>query len=350
MAKRLHFFNLILVAFLSIVLCGCDSIHYYGQAIHGQATIISKRRPISRILKSADSPEGLKNKLRHILNIRRFASQDLFLPTGKNYLTYVNLNRPYVVWNVFAAPEFSFTPKAWRYPVIGRATYRGYFSEKSARNYAEKLKKKNWDVYIAPVTAYSTLGWFNDPVLNTILNRTEAGLARIIFHELAHQVLYVKGDTTFNESFATAVEQEGIRRWAKATGQTGVYDEYLSARKRQQDFTTLVLSYGQRLDKLYRQKLPDQEKRMKKKQAIDSLRFNYRKVKERWGGYAGYDHWFETSINNAKINTVATYHELVPAFNQLLDKSGSNLKKFYENCRKLAQKPQEKRRRALKHW
>lgn len=348
MSKRIRYIYLLSLAVVITVIYGCDTIHYYGQAIHGQAAIISKRQPISRVLRNTDSPENLKTKLRHILNIRQFASQSLSLPTGKNYLTYVNLSRPFVIWNVFASPEFSFASKAWRYPIVGRATYRGYFSENSARKYAEKLDKKNWDIYIGPVTAYSTLGWFNDPVLSTIINRSEASLARIIFHELAHQVLYVNSDTTFNESFATTVEQEGIRRWAKATGHPRAYDEYLLARKRQQTFTALVLSYRNRLNKLYRQDIPDPKKRSIKKQLIASLRSDYQQVKKQWGGYTGYDDWFETPINNAKINTVATYHELVPAFNQLLLKSGGNLKRFYESCRKLADKSKEMRRQVLK--
>ncbi|UCH19983.1 MAG: aminopeptidase, partial [Deltaproteobacteria bacterium] len=252
------------------------------------------------------------------------------------YLSYTDLERPYAVWNVFVAPEFSLEPKTWYYPVIGRAVYRGYFSKQDAMRYAAKLNQKGFDVYVAGVAAYSTLGWFDDSVLNTVIHRTDTGLAALIFHELAHQVLYIKDDTVFNESFATAVEQEGLRRWMTATNNQQAYQRYLSQRRRHQEFIQLVLTYRQQLESLYRQSLPHHDKRALKKNIFNQLRIEYERMKDHWQGYSGYDYWFEEPLNNAKLIPVSTYHDLVPVFMRILEQNGGDLGYFYGACKKLA--------------
>ncbi len=287
-------------------------------------------------------------KLRQILQIRLFAQNELHLPVNDNYLSYVALERPYVVWNVFAAPELSLTPKTWCFPIVGCTTYRGYFIEKKARIYAEKLKNTGQDVFVGGVTAYSTLGWFDDPILSTVINRSEAGLAALIFHELAHQILYVGDDTTFNESFATAVEQEGLRRWMIATHNRPAYKDYLRSHRRQAAFSALVMKYRRQLDLLYKKKIPPDVKRYRKALIIADLRSAYQQLKQQWQGFSGYDRWFREPINNAKINTVSTYHALVPAFQHMIRLNQGNLEQFYHTCQDLAKLPKMERLRKLR--
>jgi len=339
--------QIILIVLFTLSATGCESIRYYGQAIHGQVSILNKRQPIDRLLTKPDTPDKLKVKLRQVLRIREFAENELHLPANKNYLSFVALERPYVAWNVFAALEFSIKPKTWCFPIVGCTAYRGYFSEKNASIYAEKLKKEGLDVYIGQVAAYSTLGWFDDPILSTVIYRSETGLAALIFHELAHQILYVDDDTTFNESFATAVEQEGLRRWMVATNNDHAYGDYLQSRERRLQFNQLVIKYRDQLESLYNKDIPIDDKRYHKALIIEALREEYEHRKQRWQGYSGYDQWFREPINNAKINTVSTYHELVPAFHNLIQRSQGNLMQFYETCQNLAKKPKAERLRRL---
>ncbi len=201
-AGRIH---ILVCLFMVVTLSGCETLHYYGQAISGQMQILTGRESIDRLLSAPETSQTLKTRLRLVMDVREFAKESLHLPVGNHYLSYIDLKRSYAVWNVFAAPEFSLEPKTWYYPVIGRTAYRGYFSKQMAMQYADGLKNKHFDVYVAGIAAYSTLGWFEDPVLNTVIHRTDTGLAALIIHELAHQIIYVKDDTAFNESFATAV-------------------------------------------------------------------------------------------------------------------------------------------------
>ena len=341
--------QIIIVVIFTLCTTGCESIRYYGQAICGQVSILNKRQPIDRLLTENEIPEKLKVKLKQVLRIQKFAENELHLPANKNYLSFVELERSYVVWNVFAAPEFSFAPKTWCFPIIGCTAYRGYFSEKNARTYAEKLKKTGVDIFIGGVTAYSTLGWFDDPILSTVIYRSEAGLAALIFHELAHQILYVRDDTTFNESFATAVEQEGLRLWMMATNNDQAYRDYLQSHERRLAFNALILKYRDQLDLLYQNDMPPDEKRHHKASIVEALRNEYEHLKRRWQEYSGYDLWFREPINNAKINAVSTYHELVPAFQKLIQRTHGDLKQFYHICQNLARKPKVKRLQELQN-
>jgi len=335
---------------LSIAVCGCESVHYYSQAIQGQYNILEGRQPISEILADSETPKFLRERLGHILTVRQFAENQLQLPAKKHYLTYVDLKQPYVVWNVFAAPEFSLTPKTWCYPVVGCAAYRGYFTEKNARQYADGLSRQGYEVYVAGVTAYSTLGWFDDPVLSTFMQYSEEQSAALIFHELAHQVLYAKGDTAFNESFATAVEQEGLKRWQKETQVSHLYRDYLSNYHRQQQFIRLIMHYRRLLDTLYQSDASTLDKREQKSSIFSELHAEFDRLKTNKNGLSTYDNWMNNSLNNAKIASVAAYHDFVPAFQKMLVYHDGNLIQFYTACRKLARVTKDERHRILNSY
>jgi len=324
-------------------LIGCESLNYYAQALSGQMRILKKQKPIERLLTEAQTPENLKNKLELILEIRKFAEKELSLPAEEHYLTFVELERPFVLWNVYAAPEFSLLPKEWCYPIIGCTVYRGYFSKKDADDYAGRLQNEGYDVYVAGVAAYSTLGWFDDPVLSTFIHQNDIELAGIIYHELAHQRLYIEDDTTFNESFATAVEQEGLRRWLAKKNNPGAFSAYQTNYQRHQRFIQLVMKYRGRLERIYTGDLSTPDKRVAKAEEFDRMREDYRQLKQEWKGYSGYDEWFGHQLNNAQLNTVYTYYDLVPAFLKILDAGGGDLKLFYDKCEELAEKSKEER-------
>jgi predicted aminopeptidase len=340
-------YHVLLSLLLGTGLLGCQSITYYGHVIHGQLNILNRRQPINQLVNDPQTPAELKEKLELVLRVRDFAKNELHLPVNNHYLSYADLKRPYAVWSVFAAPEFSLTPKTWCYPVVGCAAYRGYFSAPKARRYADRLQQQGYDVYISGAVAYSTLGWFDDPVLNTFIHRDDDRLAALIFHELAHQVLYVLDDTTFNESFATAVEQEGLRRWLEKNENSQGYEAYMTEHRRHQQFIQLVMKYRRQLESLYRNDLPPAEKRPAKGSIFDTLRGEYAELKQQWNGFSGFDFWFRQPLSNAHLVPVSTYYDWVPAFLDLLQNVGGDLKQFYERCQSLAQAPKEKRQRML---
>lgn len=333
-----------LFALISAVcsLAACETISYYGQAVAGQFYILSHRKQIESLIASDNTDPLLKDKLSGLLDIRAFAESDLGLPVRDSFSTYVDIKRPYVVWNVFATPEFSMNPVRWCYPIAGCVSYRGYFNEASARRFASQLEKQGYDVYVGGVAAYSTLGWFSDPLLNTVMGREDYQLASLVFHEMAHQLVYVPGDTEFNESFATAVEQEGLRRWMSREGWPEEEREQIlhsvgTDMKRREEFVELVQGSVKTLKALYASGMPQQEMRKEKRRIIDSLREDYESFKEQWGGYEGYDPWFRKNLNNAQLNTVATYFQWVPAFTSMLEEEGGDLRSFYRRVRALAQ-------------
>jgi predicted aminopeptidase len=333
-----------------VTLTGCETLHYYSQAVSGQMKIVSGRKSIDRLLAAPETPQTLKTQLKLVLDIREFAKAALHLPVNNHYLTYTDLKRPYVVWNVFAAPEFSLEPKTWYYPVIGRTAYRGYFSKSMALRHANTLTKKHFDVYVAGISAYSTLGWFDDSVLSTTIHRADSGLAALIFHELAHQVLYIKGDTAFNESFATAVEQEGLRRWIQATHNPSAYQDYLRQRQRKKQFIQLIADFRSRLQTLYGRVLLPADKRRLKNDIFIQLKLEYTHMKRAWQGYPGYDNWFKEPLNNAKLISVSTYYDYVPAFIKILEQSDGHLEQFYRHCEELAELSKSERHRRLQNY
>ncbi len=345
---KIIFFQVLI--FYGAALWGCQTVHYYSQAIDGQYRILSKRQPISVILADSSSPKHLRESLMFILKVRKFAEKELQLPVRDHYLTYVDLKRPFVLWNVFAAPEFSLAPKTWCYPVAGCAAYRGYFDETNAHRYAQKLSKEGYDVYVGGVTAYSTLGWFDDPVLSTFIQFSEARTAALIFHELAHQMIYVKDDTAFNESFATFVEQEGLRRWQLATGSERIYDEYLRQNRVRRQFVRMIMHYRLKLDSLYQTDLGPSEKRARKTAIYSELHHEFNRMKTHQIELSAYDAWMNQSLNNAKISSVVAYHDFVPAFRKILAKNTGKIDHFFEACRQLSQKGKTERHQILESY
>lgn len=329
--------KLILLVALSVALVSCETVNYYSQAARGQLAIVLAREDIQRLLVSSENlPAELRSKFATVLEIREFAENELLLPVGDNYLSYVDVEREHVVWNVFAAAEFSVDPVNWCYPIAGCVAYRGYFSEIAAENFAADMEADGFDVYTGGVDAYSTLGWFKDSLLSTVMSRADYQLAGLIFHELAHQLAYVPGDTTFNESFATAVEREGIRRWLERSNQSDTIAMAQENAQRQQNFTELVIRYRDRFDSLYQRELPLADMRNQKEDLQQQLLDAYAQMKQGWGGYSGYDNWFAHSLNNAQLSTVGSYNDLVPFFDKLLRSEGGNLAGFYDEVKTLA--------------
>jgi predicted aminopeptidase len=325
-------------------------MYYYGQAINGQLSILMKRQPISELIDDPHTPENLRKRLEFVLEVRRFAREKLYLPVDDHYLTYVKLNRPFVAWNVYAAPEFSLIPKTWCYPIVGCVAYRGYFSDNAALRYAGTLKKRSYDVYVGGVIAYSTLGWFDDPVFSTIMRLGRTDSAALVFHELAHQVLFAPGDTAFNESFATAVEQEGVRRWLMSLNDPRAYDDYRLKYQRYRQFINLIMRCCRRLESLYQSDLREDEKRAAKEKILRRLRMEYENLKKEWKGASDYDGWFSRPLNNAQLGSVLTYEDLMPAFLRLLQKKNGDLKQFYQACQNLAAEPKAERHRFLEQF
>jgi predicted aminopeptidase len=339
-------------------LAGCNSLRFYSQAIHGQSQIVHRQRPIAELMADPLTPPALERQLRLILELRRFAEQELQFPADDHYLTYADLGRRFAIWNVYAAPEFSLKAKSWWYPIVGRMKYQGYFNEAAARRLGTNLIKKGFDVYVGGVQAYSTLGWFRDPVLNTFVFDPEKELAELLFHELAHQKLFVNGDTEFNEAFATAVAEEGVRRWVRFQGNPADLGEYEAELERKEQFLRIVAQARSDLRTLYEAAAPDsdcdelppstQERLRNAKQAVFvALRHEYARLKESWGGRSDYDNWFKQPLNNARLNTLETYYQLVPAFRNLLKRCEGRLERFFAEAEKLADMNSEDRREQL---
>jgi predicted aminopeptidase len=348
MAKRIS--DILFILLFATACLQCQSLPYYDQAINGHTEILRSREPISDLIEDADTPAGLRKKLIFIQTVRDFAEKQLHLPVNDHYLSYVELNRPYVVWNVFAAPEFSLEPKTWCFPIVGCVAYRGYFSEQDARRFGDSLKQESYDVFIGGAIAYSTLGWFDDPVLSTFLYLNAPETAALIFHELAHAILYIQDDTAFNEGFATAVEQEGLRRWQSSASDLKGYENWLLKGQRRQRFISLVSKYRAKLEDLYQGNLPLTEKRNQKAAVFNQMRSEFLDLKSDHNALAAYDAWFSHPLNNAQLISVSTYHDWVPAFRKILSESGGDLEEFYQRCRQLAKKDAAERHRILENY
>lgn len=340
--------RLLAAACLALLMGGCTNIGYYVQSVQGQIDVWSRQRAISEVIQDPGSSEETRKKLALAVHAREFAVRELGLPDNASYQRYADLGRPYVVWNVFATPEFSMKPVQWCLVFVGCVSYRGYFAKEDAERLAAELAEQGHDVYVGGVPAYSTLGWFADPVLNTMLRYPDQKLARVIFHELAHQVVYVKGDTVFNESFAVAVETEGIKRWLARYGGAQDKTDYERSVMRRQEFTHLVEAYHARLKVLYKSGLAPDAKRAQKKRIFEEMGRDYRKLKASWGGFPGYDQWFAQGLNNARLASVSIYNQAVPAFQALLRREGGDLQRFYGAVNELARLPLEERNASLK--
>ena len=341
-----YFYGIIALVFL-VVSGGCTSIGYYAQAAKGHLSVMYQSKPIDRWLSDARLDQQLKIKLQQVQRIREFAVRELGLPDNDSYRSYADIKRQYVVWNVVATPELSLVPERWCFPVAGCVDYRGYYDMQSAQHFAGELRKKGMDVRVTGVPAYSTLGWFNDPVLSSFIHYPEHELARLIFHELAHQIAYAEGDSTFNESFATAVEEVGVSLWLSARGDPAINESYRLYELRRNEFLALLNTYRLRLESTYLQNMSDDEKRQRKSELIHSMVSEYADLKKAWGGYAGYDRWFNEPVSNAHFALIATYHELVPEFIALLEEE-KTLPYFYLRVKQLAKMDAVSRRHVLR--
>jgi predicted aminopeptidase len=351
--------KLLLVPML-LCLSSCADLAYYWQSVEGHVSLMKAARPVDDWLADAQTPEKLKTKLALTQKIRAFAAEVLKLPDNASYKRYADLKRKAVVWNVVAAPALSLKLKTWCFPVAGCVGYRGYFSEAEAKLEAEALKKQDFDVSVYGVPAYSTLGWSNwaggDPLLSTFIGYPEGELARIIFHELAHQVVYVADDTSFNESFATAVERLGGARWLAKYGSDAAKAEYAVYDGRRRQFKALTKAARLKLAEIYRDDMPITSnkpastamKNIAKKEVIDGFKSQYESLKSSWNDFAGYDNWVQQA-NNASFGALAAYEDGVPQFEALFEQQGGDWAKFYAAVKSLAAMPKEARQTALKN-
>ena len=309
---------------------------YYWQSISGHLSVMQQARPITEVLADPGIDARLRAKLERVQEIRAFASRELGLPDNGSYTRFADLHRPFVLWNVFATPELSLKLQEWCFPVAGCISYRGYYAKEDADRYGEQLRGEGLDVYVGGVPAYSTLGWFDDPVLNTFIQYPDAEVARLLFHELAHQVLYVKGDSAFNESFATTVEEAGVERWLAAKNDAALEAAYRQFAARRVQFIALLKKHRTDLEDTFRTAAGDDDKRRGKAAVLAALQTDYQALRTSWDGWPGYDRWFAQKITNAHLASVATYTERVPGFKRLLAEQGGDLRRFYDAARQLA--------------
>jgi predicted aminopeptidase len=331
---------------LFLLLNGCASVSYYSQLASGQLQLLRAREPVSRVVADPTRDQKLRTHLEQSQKARTFASRQLHLPDNQSYRLYADIGRPFVVWNVFVTPEFSLKPVNHCFPIAGCVAYRGYYSQGAARGEAAVQRLQGMDVSIGGVEAYSTLGWFNDPIISSMMGWGDERLATLIFHELAHQRVYVKDDTEFNESFATFVEQEGTRQWRAYRHLPP--DNNAQARQRDQ-FTELVLRARTRLEKLYTLPLPAEQMRQRKAAEFERLRSEYRQLRDsQWAGDKRYDAWINAPMNNARLLPFGLYDQWVPAFDALFHQVEGDWLRFYSAVEKLGSLPTAERKAALK--
>jgi predicted aminopeptidase len=344
-----------LVGLCVLNLSGCADTGYLLQALQGHLQVLQAAKPVEQWLSDEHTPPALQQRLQLAQRMRSFAVSELGLPDNASYHRYADLHRSAVVWNVVAAPAFSLTLKTWCFPLAGCVGYKGYFDEHQAQIEAQQLQAQGLEASVYGVPAYSTLGWMNwaggDPLLNTFIRYPEGELARMIFHELAHQLLYVQDDTVFNESFATAVERLGAQRWLQAQGSPQAQQEYAELDARRQQFRALTRATRQVLATLYAQPAIEAselaQKAELKQRALQDFREHYAQLKASWGGYAGYDAWV-AKANNASFGAVAAYDELVPGFEALFMANHQDWPRFYDAVRQLARLPKDERKQSLK--
>lgn len=343
------FFRLVATTVLVLGLAGCTGVSYYAQSLEGHAKIMAARQDVAKLIDDPSTPKALRTRMESASAIRQFAVDELALPDNSSYHSYVDVGREAVTWAVFAAPEFSLVPQTWCFPVYGCVPYRGYFSKKSAIEFAAKLQRLGLDVHVTGITAYSTLGWSSDPLLSTMLVQGDTYLAGVVFHELAHQRVYIHGDSEFNEAFAVAVETSGVRQWLRAAGDTAGLRRYEVDRKRHAEFVALVSQTRDELRRIYESSGSLDQKRAAKAAAIETLRTRYVRMRDRsWRGDRGYDAWFNAPINNAQLAAVSVYSDQVTSFLRLFDLCAGDYSRFYASVRHLGSLDKARRADALK--
>ena len=335
------------VGLVALTVAGCANVGYYLQAVGGHVEVLAKSQPIERVVEDPATAPEIKRKLTLVLQARQYAVDQLGLPDNGSYRSYADLKRPFAVWNVFAASELSLKLKIWCFIMIGCVSYRGYFNRERASAFAARLREQGHDVYVGGAAAYSTLGWFSDPMLNTVLARSDVEIAGVLFHELAHQLLYVEDDTAFNESFAVTVELEGVRRWLASGIGADKYSAYQGRSRRREEFVALILKHRNRLARVYESNSPDDPKRERKAEVFAELREAYAALKQQWSGYDGFDKWMAQDLNNAHLASIGTYHQHVAAFHELLARHKHDLPAFYRAVTELARLPKDARQTAL---
>ena len=326
---------------LGLLLSGCSSLEYYAQLAGGQWQLLQAREPVGAIIADPARDPQVQRRLALAQQARSFASAELGLPDNRSYRLYADLQRPYVVWNVFATAELSLAPLIHCFPIAGCVAYRGYYQQGRARGAAALLRQNGLDTYVAGIEAYSTLGWFDDPILSSMLRWDDEHLAAVIFHELAHQQLYVQDDTAFNESFASFVEQQGLRQWRASRGLPAPDG---AGEQQKQQFIALILASRARLEQLYASPRSDEQKRRGKAAEFARLRSEYRQLRDsQWHGDRRYDAWIDAPLNNAKLLPFGLYDRWVPAFAALFDQAGSDWTTFYARAAELGELPAEQR-------
>jgi len=332
---------------LGLFVAGCAQLSYYRQSAGGQMDIVQRRQAIDALIADERRDAPLRERLEHVREMRAFAIDELGLPDTGSYTQYADLGRDYAVLALYAAPAFSTELKTWCYPVVGCAAYRGYFDRAMLERYAKQLKQQNYDVYIAAVPAYSTLGWFDDPLLNTVLDWPEPQVAGLIFHELAHQQLYVEGDTAFNESFATAVERAGVERWLQRHDGPAAVQRYRRRWEERGQVVQLIAQARGDLQQLYARQVSPADMGLAKQQRLDRLRQQYAELRRSFGADPGFDAWFGGELNNARLGSVAAYNKYVDAFLALLAEQHNDFRAFYARAAQMGALPQQQRVQSL---
>jgi predicted aminopeptidase len=330
---------------LITVLAGCRSLGYYAHVTHGQAALLAQRRSIDKVVADPKTPDKTRQRLDLALEARRFASRQLDLPDNRSYTYYVQLDRPWVAWNVFATPELSVSAVTHCFPIAGCVAYRGFFRKDLADREATRERALGHDVALGEVPAYSTLGWFADPILSSMMRWDDDELVGTIFHELAHQKIYVKDDSSFNESYANFVEQEGVRQWRQAR-RLPPPDEHGDALEHA--FTAQVLALRDRLKAIYAQPWTDDAKRVAKAEEFEDFRGRYLvwRVSEA-GGDHRYDRWMARPLNNAALLPFGLYDTWTSSFATLFGQSGREWPVFFTKVSVLAKLAPEERTRQL---
>ncbi len=344
--SRIRVLRGLLLLLSALALSGCATTHFYGQLASGQIRLLLAREPVAELLVQPDLDAGLRERLVYARRALEFARQELLLPASDSYTTYADLQRGHALWTLYAAPEFSVKPLTWCYPIAGCTVYRGYFSREDAAREAQILQEKGFDTYIGGVRAYSTLGWFSDPLLNTFVFDDDIDLAALLFHELAHQLVYVKGDTAFNEGFASFVEAEGLRRWVSVLNRPEALPDYQARQAARNRFVSLVSAAREKLAAAYRDESDLLQRKLAKQQVLAALTANFQDEMKNTPALQRYQSWFQQGLNNAKLATVSTYHDRVPDFAHLLRAADNDLAEFYLRCQEIARlEPAEREKR-----
>jgi predicted aminopeptidase len=335
--------RLLLAAVTLCSLSACSSVGYYLHTAAGQMGVITATRPVEDVLLDPRTTPAERRRLERLPEIRQFARDALGLPASGSYRLYASVGREALVWSVVAAPFDSLQPRSWCYPVVGCASYRGYFSRDAAARFAEGLRRDGWDVAVEPVPAYSTLGWFSDPLPSTVIDWPLPNIAALVFHELAHEALYVPGDSAFNEAYASLVEREGTRRWLLRHGSAEERLQHTQWEGRRRDFLELLGRARGRLNRIYAAGLPSSALQERKERVFEDLRAEYAALRAGWGEHPGYDRWFDRPLNNAHLASIDTYTALLPAFGGLLQLLDGDMRAFHAACDAIAALPAARR-------